>query len=61
MSSIFALAVLQVEQVLDDRDDVLARAACDACRGAVEAEAHVHLHAADGGQVVALADRRTGR
>ncbi len=49
-----ALAVAQVDQRLDDRQDVfLAQRAVRVRR--VEVEAHVHLDAADRGQVVALA------
>ena len=49
-----ALAVAQIDQRADDRDDVfLAQHAHGV--GRVEVEAHVHLDAADGGQVVALA------
>ena len=48
-----ALAVLEVHQLLDDREDVLLAQGRDRVLG-VEAEAHVELDPADGGQVVAL-------
>ena len=48
-----ALAVLEVHQLLDDREDVLAAKRGDRVLD-VEAEAHVELHAADRGKVVAL-------
>ena len=49
-----ALAVAQVDQGLDDRKDVLL--AQHAMRvGRIEVEAHVHLDAADRGEIVALA------
>ena len=49
-----ALAVAQIDQRADDGNDVfLAQHAHGV--GRVEVETHVHLHAADGGQVVALA------
>ena len=48
-----ALAVAQVDQRLDDGQDVfLAQRAMGV--GRIEFEAHVHLDAADRGQVVAL-------
>ena len=55
-----ALAVLEVDQRLDHREDVLLAQRGDGVLG-VEVEAHVELDAADGREVVALADRRTGR
>ena len=48
-----AAAVAQVDQRADDRDDVLLAEHAHRVLG-VEVEAHVHLHAADGGEVVAL-------
>ena len=48
-----ALAVAQVDERLDDRDHVLAAQRAHGVLG-VEVEAHVHLHAADGREVVAL-------
>ena len=48
-----ALAVLQVDQRLDHREDVLGAQRRDGVLG-VEVEAHVELDAADGRQVVAL-------
>ena len=55
-----ALAVLQVDQLLDDRDDVLGAQRRDRVLG-VEAEAHVELHPADGRRGRSARDRRTGR
>ncbi|GJE72800.1 hypothetical protein CHKEEEPN_4361 [Methylorubrum podarium] len=48
-----ALAVAQVDQRLDHREHVLAAQRAHGV-GGVEVEAHVHLHAADRGEVVAL-------
>ena len=48
-----ALAVLEVHQLLDDREDVFLAQRRDGVLG-VEAEAHVELHAADRREVVAL-------
>ena len=48
-----ALAVAQVDQRLDDREDVLLRSTRTVSRR-FELEAHVHLDAADGREVVAL-------
>jgi hypothetical protein len=48
-----ALAVAQVHERLDDREHVLAAQRAHRVLG-VEVEAHVHLHAADGREVVAL-------
>ena len=48
-----ALAVLEVHQLLDDREDVFLAQRRDGVLG-VEAEAHVELDAADRGEVVAL-------
>src|SRR4029079_5853255 len=48
------LAVAQVDQRLDDGEDVLAAQYAHGI-GRIELEAHVHLHAADGGEVVTLA------
>ena len=48
-----ALAVAQVDQRLDDREDVLAAQHAHGV-GRIEFEAHVHLHAADGREIVAL-------
>ena len=48
-----ALAVAQVDQRPDDGDDVLLAQRAHGVLG-LEVEAHVHLHAADGGEVVAL-------
>ena len=48
-----ALAVAQVEQRAHDRDDVLLAQHAHGVRR-IEVEAHVHLHAADRRQVVAL-------
>ena len=53
-----ALAVAQIDQRTDHRDDVfLAQNAHGV--GSIEIETHVHLDAADRGQVVALRNRRT--
>ena len=49
----FALAVLQVDERLDDREDVLAAKRGHRV-GRVEVEAHVEFHAADRGEVIAL-------
>ena len=49
-----ASAVAQIDERLDDREDVLAAKHAHGI-GRVELEAHVHLHAADGREVVALA------
>ena len=48
-----ALAVAQVDQRLDDREDVLLAQRAHGVLG-LEVEAHVHLDAADRGEVVAL-------
>ncbi len=48
-----ALAVLEVHQLLDDREDVFLAQRRDGVLG-VEAKAHVELHPADRGQVIAL-------
>ena len=48
-----ALAVAQVDQRLDDGEDVLLAQRAHGVLG-LEVEAHVHLDAADGGEVVAL-------
>ena len=48
-----ALAVLEVHQLLDDREDVFLAQRRDGVLG-VEAKAHVELDAADRGQVIAL-------
>ena len=53
----FAAPVAQIGQRLDDGQDVfLAQHAHGV--GRIEVQAHVHLHAADRGKVVALASRR---
>ncbi len=49
----FAAAVAQVDQRLDHRENVLLAQHAHRVRR-VEIEAHVHLHAADGREVVAL-------
>ena len=53
-----ALAVAQIDQRADHRDDVFLAQDAHGVRD-VEVEPHVHLDAADRGQVVALRDRRT--
>ena len=53
MSSISPLPSRSVDQRRDDREDVLLAEDADGVLG-VEVEAHVHLHAADRGEVVAL-------
>ena len=55
MSSTSPLPSLQIEQRAQDCEDVFHRAAMRMRVGRIEAQAHVHLHAADGREVVALA------
>ena len=49
-----AAAVLQFDQHLEDREDVLLAQHAHACPSVWRLEARVHLHAADGREVVAL-------
>ena len=53
-----ALAVTQVDQRLDDREDVFLAQHAHGVRR-VEVEAHVHLHAADRRKVVALGSKNS--
>ena len=53
MSSISPLPSRRSTSVLHDRDDVLLAQDAHGVLG-VEVEAHVHLHAADGREIVAL-------
>src|SRR5215510_4705999 len=53
MSSISATAVAELDQGLDDREDVVLAEHADRVLD-LEVEAHVHLHAADRREVVAL-------
>jgi hypothetical protein len=49
-----ALSITQVDERADDRNNVIAAQHTHRV-GCVEVETHVHLHATNGGEIVALA------